>query len=313
MDAHLIPRFYLGGFTDPDVPPGHDPFVWLWRFAAGSWQPKGPKNTATLPDYYFLEDGSGNKDESCEQFLNRIESDAAPAIRSLTMSCEGLSNRNRKALARFVAAMEVRLPSRIESMQAFIGEVAKATASRNWQYLRGDAGAYRRFTSGCRGRTGRDDPGEFLSDSMDPCRFEFTGTKELVLPALLKSVNRIARVLLAMNWYFLDSDGENVFITSDTPCCRFHPADMPPLVSGGLLDQRVELTLPLTSRVALLARWVGPRNGRMQATTDEVRLLNLRTACGAGQYIAAPKVVFPGVEEIREVLASRAASQNLTT
>lgn len=313
MDTHLVPRFYLEGFTDPDVPSGHCPFVWLLGFATGSWKRKSPRNVATSPDYYLLANGSENKDESCEQFLSRIESVAAPVIRSLNTLCEPLSEKDRRAIAWFAALMEARLPARIRHVQGFVGEVTKATFSRLWHHFRNDPGSFERFRSRYREQTGRDDLAGFLSDSMDPARFHIEATKEFVLPIILASVRHLAIGLMVLKWCLLVCQDQDVFITSDNPCHRFDPPETPPLLRGGLANEGVEFTLPLTSRVALLASWTGVDNRRRLATTAEVRLLNLRTASGAGQYIAAPSVDFPGADEIRAAVSARAATQESTS
>jgi len=43
---HFLPKFFLKGFTDPDPPKGHTPFLWIYNFEERRWRKRSPANAA---------------------------------------------------------------------------------------------------------------------------------------------------------------------------------------------------------------------------------------------------------------------------
>lgn len=302
MDTHLIPRFYLAGFVDPEPPAGYEPFLWVWDLSAKDWKKRAPKNFATKRDYYVLQDREGRSYPECEKFMADLESAAAPVIARLLDGAATLTGEDQLALARFVALMETRLPERIERFQDSLGEVGKMMMARYRQVFAADPSALERFRTEYRERTGRSDLADLTADALDPRLFELKATKELVLPAMLRAVDSPARVIASMDWDFLVTSGPNWFITSDNPCHRLDTRNLPPALSGGLVDPEIELTLPLSREVALLATWKKTGARWLDATAGEVRQINLRTVARARRFVAAPKPAFPGDSEILEAI-----------
>jgi hypothetical protein len=81
MDAHFVPEFYLKGFTDPDTPAGHKPYLWIYKIDERRWRKRAPKNVATEPDYYTFMDRDGNRQDNVEGFLADLEGRTATVIR----------------------------------------------------------------------------------------------------------------------------------------------------------------------------------------------------------------------------------------
>jgi hypothetical protein len=99
---HYIPKFYLKGFTDQK---GR---LWVYEKFKALRQSR-PKDEAHKPDYYAHTE-RGQRDETAEQILQRIESKAAPIVVKL-------ANRHFKPTIEqmghvyfFIAAMFARVP-----------------------------------------------------------------------------------------------------------------------------------------------------------------------------------------------------------
>ena len=122
MRHHYIPKFYLKGFTDPDVPPRYEPFLHVYELAAGVWSRRAPVKLANEPDYYAIETAGGAKHQDIEKALSGLEGRVAELMRGPIARREPLSLQQRVQLAEFVGAMLVRVPGNQQAAAARIAE-----------------------------------------------------------------------------------------------------------------------------------------------------------------------------------------------
>jgi len=53
-NQHIIPKCYLKQFVDPNTPPGHEPYVWIFEREAKRGKKRAPKNILAETDFYTL-------------------------------------------------------------------------------------------------------------------------------------------------------------------------------------------------------------------------------------------------------------------
>ncbi len=290
MQAHVLPRFYLEGFTDPDTPVGQEPYAWYMQADQRVWRRRAPRNLATKPDYYL----------TAEADLAQIESEAARILRRI-VAMEGLEEEDRYTFAVFVAIMAARVPAQHEPIQDFLNERGRkrlallhtAYSREPWRLEAGKA-RYREET----GRTDCDDlkPADF-----SPANVEITANRVAVLGFAFSAVVPWARTITEMGWRFLTSNEADYFITSDHPLYIWDGKNLP---NGQikLLDPNVEITLPLTRNVAFFAGWQSEGTQWQRVPTDLVAEINWRSTYGAPELLIAPKPNFPGSSELYQAV-----------
>jgi hypothetical protein len=97
-----------------------------------------------------------------------------------------------------------------------------------------------------------------------------------------------------MGWVFWEAEPPDYFVSSSAPFHVAFPKD-DGLVQGMVLHAPgIEITLPLTPRLALHATW--KRRGEVwrRATEDVLLELNARTLLRAKKFVLAPKPAIPG-------------------
>jgi hypothetical protein len=122
-DQHYIPKFYLKGFTDKGGT--------LW--VCEQFKPikaSRPKLEAHRPDYYTHSE-RGERDETVEELLKKIESNVAPVIRKIGNPQYNLTPEAAGRILEFAAFMFARVPSWREYLDKLTGQHVKAIAMRS--------------------------------------------------------------------------------------------------------------------------------------------------------------------------------------
>lgn len=104
---HFLPKFYLHGFTDPDLP-SH-----LWVYEKGGKEPRqiSVTDAAVEKDYYAFTKVDGTKDTiAIEDSFAALESKIAPLYRRLVAG-EPLAPLDRAYWALFMGLMFTRVPN----------------------------------------------------------------------------------------------------------------------------------------------------------------------------------------------------------
>ncbi len=101
-------------------------------------------------------------------------------------------------------------------------------------------------------------------------------------------------VLRDMGWVLWEAEAPDYFITSNAPFHAAFPKEDGLVQGMELHAPGIEITLPLTPRVALHATW--KRRGEIwrRATEDVFLELNARTLLRAHRFVLAPKPAIPG-------------------
>jgi hypothetical protein len=109
-----------------------------------------------------------------------------------------------------------------------------------------------------------------------------------------RGYDQLLPVLREMGWVFWEARPPDYFISSSAPFHAAFPRDDGLVQGMELHAPGVEITLPLTPRLALHATW--RRRGEIyrRATDDVLCELNARTLLRARRFVLAPKPAIPG-------------------
>jgi hypothetical protein len=120
------------------------------------------------------------------------------------------------------------------------------------------------------------------------------GAGDLPLAEALAGVEAMERLLGGMGWVFWLAPAKTYFVTSSSP---FHAAlpERDRIAAGfRLTEPEVEVTMPLTARVALHGTWRKRGELWRDASEDAHLELNGRTCKGAGHFLVSPEAALPG-------------------
>jgi hypothetical protein len=109
-----------------------------------------------------------------------------------------------------------------------------------------------------------------------------------------RGYGELLAVLRDMGWVFWETESPDYFISSNAPFHVAFPKDDGLVQGMELHAPGVEITLPLSPRLALHATW--KRRGELwrRATEDVLLELNARTLLRARKFVLAPKPAIPG-------------------
>jgi len=109
-----------------------------------------------------------------------------------------------------------------------------------------------------------------------------------------RGYDELLPVLRDMGWVLWEAEPPDYFISSNAPFHVTFPKDDSFVAGMGLHAPDVEITLPLTPRLALHATW--KRRGEIWGRTNESVLLelNARTLLRARKLVLAPNPAIPG-------------------
>ena len=246
MKHHYLPQFYLREFTDPDVPQGHDSYIWVYSLAKRTWRRRAPHNVAAESDYYAFTDEAGNKSHEVEKMLSQVESMTAPVVREKVLNQQLLDEEDRATIATFVALMLLRVPAQHEHIGNLMAEVAQSILQVMHQVHMQDPETLEAFKKGYRQETGKHDLDDLRPEHLDPTKYKIQTTRPAAIGISFSAVLDCAHIISEMGWTFVVSQPPNYFITSDHPFSMLDPTNKNHAYGHGLAFKNVEVSLPLT-------------------------------------------------------------------
>jgi len=171
------------------------------------------------------------------------------------------------------------------------------------EVLKRDPKRLERFKEQYRRETGQSDMNGLTTENLDPRSYEILAARREVLSTSLEFVMAATPLIQSLGWTFAITQPPHYFATSDYPICamnfRSQRIDNPG--PGG----DVELTVPLSSTVALVANRRTAGTSWAHVPPTKVEEINLRSAYRAAKFVVAPKDSFPGWETIRASLEEK--------
>ncbi|MGR3723047.1 DUF4238 domain-containing protein [Abyssibius alkaniclasticus] len=277
---HIVPRFYLNKFCDPDG------LVWTY---SGGGKPRGdkPETTAVETNFYSPIGADGERFDGAEMLLAEIEGNAAPLWDNL---CAGkvLVGEEREHIALFLAAQYLRSPATVRAGAEMMASLAHHTA----QFIAADKGAHDQSVDSYEAETGkiispeeREKMREFMSD---PSNFSINVLRSAGLP-MLGAMGDLANILLNMKWVVGRSKDQHL-VTSDSPVTRVSDPKTHSPVYGdsAFANKTVRVSFPLTPTRIIELTWQGKERERVvEIPKAMAREMNGNRAAQAERFVYA--------------------------
>ena len=276
---HFVPRFYLEHFTDADG------FVWAYDKQESSVRADVPEATATETNFYSVKSESGEYDDSIEDWLSKIESDAAPLYPKLLRG-DALVGDERAKFALFIASTYTRSPAMVNAVASAHGDLAQITSDMTV----GDRASLEKILDEAETTAGA----ERSSDEVRDLLFKVWKEKQYVMAVdkhvglmTIDLAHHVADMMFSMQW-FVYGNPDHRFITSDNPVVRITPTEFVDRLygDGGFLHKHMYITTPLSPHRMVEMNWqkIG-RTGLIKIDRNRVRELNRMRASFSERYL----------------------------
>ena len=230
-DQHVIPECYLKAWCDPASPVGYVPYVWVASRDGKEVRNKAPRKIFTSSDFYTIKLNDGSRNLVIEDTFSAIEGRFTRLRDSKLCKDAGLNAEDLMLLCVFSAMLCARVHSERAALTNFFTE------------LHDHAVALEEF------HLGKQAEGSATTDA-----YRKQG-HQLVIG---HQIDSLMKWFLIMKFVILTAPANSHFITSDNPCVRFNPQwpKMPPMLRGGLTEQDIEVTVPLSPRHLAHFSWI---------------------------------------------------------
>lgn len=291
---HYIPRFYLREFTDPETPNGYEPYVWKYEHESKKWKKKSPKNIASKPDFYSFVDQKGKRRDEIEKGLSIIEGKTASIYRNKIYNRQYLSNQEKATIAEFIAFMVTRVPRFHNLIDSSMSEMVKIVL----EMYKARPEAFKKLKENYERDTEKKLPEDFDESCLDPSRYKIGATKSFILKMMV-SLSEIAKIIFSMTWVFFHTNEDAWFITSDSPFCMRNPKSNSQWYGHGLTYRDIELPIPLSKQICLLATWKKGLWQNIDVPQQFVEELNHDRIEASDKYIISPRNDFIGSQYLK--------------
>lgn len=292
-NQHLLPRFYLSGFCNPEVHrrEGHERDksrcrVWTHDKEQGRIRERGVKNLSVERHYYSADTPGGGRDAEPERVLAGLEDRAARVIRGLQFGSE-LRPEQEGIFAVFAASMKFR----ISSYRPF----SRSHAARNETRIKEAAFPSVEALIEDLRRAGRPEAedSEFVERVFREVRsdeYELKLTKNHDIEHMFRHTRKVAGVMLEQEWIFAWAPDGTSFATSDDPVLVLDlnlkaPKDF--MGGFGFASAGVTKVLPLTQCVCLIIGSSRRAIGHVRLDRETVRQLNLEQTRHYARWLIA--------------------------
>jgi len=290
---HFNPQFYLRRFATIEP----DEKIWTYDIELGEGRISTIESTGYEKYLYSVTLDNGQRSDTLEDVIAKIETKAAPIIDKLIAS-NPLTDEERASFASFMALMYVRTNS-------FRGQYAQIMMNA-YQFqmfaTAQDDGAFQSFI-----KRYQRDQGDLTKEKiksvregmLNPKKFIVSVDKEWTLQAL--SVHeKLCPILYDMRWSILRAPEPHYFITSDNPLFFDVPSEHKhPFYGGGLIHKKVELTFPLSQKNCLLATWDKELPREIEIKPSMVKQSNKIRSVSASRFLFGPRRDI-GIERLGE-------------
>jgi hypothetical protein len=288
---HFLPRFYLAGFTLSGDRDGE-----LWALSvkdARQWKGK-PGTLGHEKDFYRIDEVEGATSEAVEELFSRVESDMAPALRTVVerRALPDRGTRDFDLLINFVALMATRVPRLRSALSEFVGSIAKHIA----ELTVASPHAFRSAVESAR-KAGADIPEkpdyEAMREFIEGEHYRVEVDRSWLVSQIFQSIDILLPLLGSRQWSLLIIDDTDCdFVTSDNPVAVSWSEPQPPSFFGPAFGlRRTDVTFPLSRGLAMLGRFEG-RPMVLRADHRIVATVNYRTSSNGERLICSPREDF---------------------
>ncbi|MEO7142261.1 MAG: DUF4238 domain-containing protein [Bryobacteraceae bacterium] len=261
---HIIPKSYQKPWCDPTTPSNQTPYIWMISRDGSEKRRKAPEKAFRENDAYTIRLASGDRELVVEDTLAQIESKFAHLIQHKIRKQYALDAQDRANLCVFAAAMYSRVDPQSRSHVNFLQELHDKVQTMEEAH-------------NCEARTSLE-----TAAMLENARPKWVAT----------SLEILAPLYYKMSLAIFVAPSTDHFITSDSPTAWYNPDayKWPPFGrSPGLAQQKVEVTLPLTSNHVLYLSHDEKISGYRQCTSKIVQEFNRRTRFHCDQWFVSWK------------------------
>ena len=267
---HYLPRFYLAGFIS-----SVSDRLWVYEKGRLDVRPSSPEAEGCQKYYHAFITDDGNRDtNTIEDYFQTIETNTGLLFKKIHQR-EKMTDKDRKELALFISFMFTRVPlfrSEIEKMASeHIEETGLEAAINDFKIS---------LTT---------------IDKEIGINPNISETDLKNLPSKRGAVFSLTQIfhvaldyfpkLLKLKWRFLFSNQNYSYITSDNPLYFFSPSANASLAHDDFHNDDIEITLPLSKDVALVAKRDNIQPGYGSAKTQTIKHINKNTVISAKTYV----------------------------
>ncbi|WP_169120010.1 DUF4238 domain-containing protein [Aromatoleum anaerobium] len=283
---HFVPACYLKAWCDPEAPPMHKPYVWVFDRNGQNVRRKAPENIFHESDMYTTFGKNGERDLILEQGLSQLEMEFTRIRNSKINYGRDLTPDEHILLCAFTATAQARTPANREHQ--------RKQWERPLRMMERMTEAVANMTPDTKERFIASQPPRSVNSKGSIGYEEVKQMHENPLQTLLYPMIQATTPLLCkLDMAFLVSNDEIGFITSDHPCVWFDPDSCrrPPMYRGpALMYETIEITVPLSPTHCLLLNRQG-MNGYIQVQPNVVHEVNRRTRFEADEYFVVRRNV----------------------
>jgi hypothetical protein len=255
---HYIPKFYLKGFTEKTT----SEMMFVYQKGTDNPFRTQVKNIGNEKGLYT--------DELEETLANDIENSANPILQKLR-SFQPISENEKLIFSRYMFSMWLRVPKHLNWVIEKSPQIMEKTFSDVERQLQELLQKY-------------PDKAEIIKQRIQQLHDIRTNkVNEFIKGMWLKNIpigidRPPVQMMANMEWRFLESNDDQLFITSDNPLFYFE--------SIGIGNEKSEVTFPLSKHLVLWAKWqMNIPPGFHKARTQFVKEVNRRTVSNALTYI----------------------------
>jgi hypothetical protein len=280
---HYIPKFYLEGFIDSL----NKPYLWVYEKGVNVIKKASAKDIAVQKHYFSFLDSQGERDsETLENSLAEIESKVASIFKKV-FSKKVLTEEDRAIFASFLALMMTRVPNFRKNIAIMIEGMIKRISLMVASHKKGFADSIRRFEQDTGKEIGMSVE-ELRQFMLDDSKYKVKANPQFSLAMALSNLDKLTRIFFDMKWKFIKATSDYKFLSGDNPLYYCDPTHNPhSFYEVGLINKNVEVTLPLSSEVALFSSWKG-RSGYAEGKNAHIKSINKRTILAASRFVFAP-------------------------
>lgn len=136
-------------------------------------------------------------------------------------------------------------------------------------------------------------PDDFDESWFDHSRYKINASKSFILKMMV-SLTEIAKIIFNMTWTFIHTTEKAWFITSDSPFNMRNPQSNSPWYGQGLMYQDIEVTIPLSRQICILATWKKGLWPHIDVPQLVVEDLNHDRIEASDKFIISPQNYFIG-------------------
>jgi hypothetical protein len=253
----------------------------IWVYERGKRKPelRSLDHVAAQKDYYTLKDEAGNKLQTIEEILSRVEGLTAPIIRRFQQGDEHISDDDRMTFSVFLSFGAMRTPKFRGAVEQLVEESMDSYSKK----LASDPTKFAESVKSAEQALGEDlGDHEELRNAILGNHIQAKANPEYGLKVMLEDVFEHAAMISKMAWSFRDADEDIPLVTSDTPVVLNNPSVLEGNGPPTPLD--LEVTFPISPRLLFVATWDG-RAGVGQMSGYLTKQINKLMSLASEKYV----------------------------